>query len=86
MQDVEVAGVVQVEGSRQGECVHPSKDGAKEVAGDVETLVAPSQLHHVAAGAGGAEQSSETVNTTAQLWFGTLTQSGCTDVSLTHLS
>lgn len=51
VQDVEVAGVVELEGSREGEGIHPSEDGVKEVAGDVEALIAPSQLHHVAAGA-----------------------------------
>lgn len=61
VQDVEVAGVVQLEGSGEREGVHPSKDGVKEVAGDVEALIAPSQLHHVAAGAGEAKRSSETV-------------------------
>lgn len=87
VQDVEVAGVVQLKGSGEGEGVHPRKDGVKEVAGDVETLVASSQLHHVAAGAGEAKQSSETVTdcaTTAVtcgdsrthwfVWFGLLTR------------
>lgn len=61
MQDVEVAGVVELEGSGEGEGIHPSKNGIKEVAGDIKALIAPSQLHHVTAGAVEAKQSSETV-------------------------
>lgn len=65
MQDVEVTGVVELEGSNQGERIHPSKDGIKEVAGDVETLVAPSQLHHVTAGAEETKESHKTSCTAA---------------------
>lgn len=52
MQDVEVTGVAKLEGSCQREGIHPGEDSIKEVAGNVETLIAPSQLHHVTAGAG----------------------------------
>lgn len=52
MQDVKVTGVAKLEGSRQREGIHPGEDGVKEVAGNVETLIAPPQLHHVTAGAG----------------------------------
>lgn len=41
-----------MEGSCQREGIHPGEDSIKEVAGNVETLIAPSQLHHVTAGAG----------------------------------
>lgn len=52
MQDVEVTGVTKLEGSRYWEGIHPGEGCIKEVAGDVETLIAPSQLHQVTAGAG----------------------------------
>lgn len=56
VQYVEVAGVAQLKGSRQGEGVHPSEGRAKKVAGNIQTLIAPPQLHHVAARTGGAEK------------------------------
>lgn len=51
MQDVEVTGVTELEGSCKREGVHPGENRVKEVTGDVETLIAPPQLHQVAAGA-----------------------------------
>lgn len=58
MQDVEVTGVAKLEGSCQGECIHPSEDSIKEVTGYVETLITPPQLHHVTAGAGEPTEDS----------------------------
>lgn len=52
MQDVEITGVTELERSGHGEGIHPSEDSVKEVAWNVEALIAPSQLHHVTAGAG----------------------------------
>ncbi len=52
MQDVEVTGITKLEGSRQREGINPGEDSIKEVTGNVEALIAPSQLHHVTAGAG----------------------------------
>lgn len=58
MQNVEVTGVTKLEGSCQREGIHPSEDGIKEVAGNVKTLIAPSQLHHVTIGAGEPTEGS----------------------------
>lgn len=58
MQDVEVTGVTKLEGSCQREGINPGEDRIKEVAGNVEALIAPSQLHHVTARAGEPTEDS----------------------------
>lgn len=50
MEDVEVTGVAKLERPSKRERIHPGEDGVKEVAGYVETLIAPSQLHQITAG------------------------------------
>ena len=52
MQDVEITGITKLEGACHREGVHPGEDSVKEVAGNVEALIAPPQLHYVTAGAG----------------------------------
>lgn len=58
MQDVEVTGIAELEGSGHREGIHPGEDGIKKVTGDVETLIAPSKLHQVTTGAEGEKKGS----------------------------
>lgn len=52
VQDVKVTGVTKQEGPCQRKGLHPGEDSVKEVAGNVEALIPPSQLHHVTAWTG----------------------------------
>lgn len=52
VQDVKVTGVTQQEGPCQRESLNPGEDSIKEIAGNVETLIPPPQLHHVTAWTG----------------------------------
>lgn len=47
MQDVEVTRVTQLERPYERKGIHPGEDCIKKVTGDVEALIASSQLHHV---------------------------------------
>lgn len=55
---MEVAGVVEPKRSCERKGIHPGEDGIEEVAGNVEALVAPSQLHHVTVGAAEPAENS----------------------------
>lgn len=56
--DVEVTVVAKLEGSLQGEAIHPGEHSVKEVTGDVQALIASPQLHHVTVRTGGERKCS----------------------------
>jgi len=58
VQDVEVTGIIELERPCKREGVDPGEDCIKEVAGNVETLITPSQLHQVTARAGEWKEDS----------------------------